>query len=105
MNVWGGDECNRYKGTDSTVFPPEIQLEDGLWSYEPEFCMSLGAQYDRESSYQDVPTFRFALDFGDATTNDDLECYCRNPPEDCPRRGDYRCIQYLCLFIRPIEFR
>ncbi|KAG4077516.1 hypothetical protein HA402_002943 [Bradysia odoriphaga] len=86
MDVWGGDECNRYEGTDSTVFPPDIQKENGLWSFEPEICMSIGAHYDRESNYHGVPTIRFALDFGDARENKDLECFCGDPPTDCPRR-------------------
>lgn len=89
MDVWGGDDCNRYKGTDSTVFPSDIREEDGLWIFEPNVCMSVRAHYERESNYQGAPTIRFALDFGDATKNKDLECYCEDPPKDCPRWGSF----------------
>lgn len=88
MEVWDGDECNRYKGTDSTIFPPAIKKEDGLWLYEPDLCLSIGTQYESESSYRGVPTLRFGLDFGDAGKNEKLQCYCSEAPTDCPRRGN-----------------
>lgn len=88
MEEWGGDECNQYKGTDSTIFPPNLNKEDGLWAYEPSFCLSIGANYERESNYRDIPAIRFGLDFGDATKNEKLQCYCSEPPKDCPRQGN-----------------
>lgn len=35
MSVWDDDECNQYVGTDQSVFPPYMNLNDGLWAYEP----------------------------------------------------------------------
>lgn len=88
MDVWGGDECNQYKGTDSTIFPREVSKEEGLWAYEPDVCLSIGAHYEKESNYNGVPTIRFGLDFGDVRENEKLQCYCPDPPTDCPRRGN-----------------
>lgn len=31
MSVWNKDECNEYVGTDSTVFPPYMDVNDGIW--------------------------------------------------------------------------
>ncbi len=98
MEVWDGDECNKFKGTDSTVFPPSIKKENGLWSYEPDMCLSYGAQYESESSYQGVSTLRFGLDLGDFKENRNLQCYCSDPPNDCPRRGNVRGKSYHKIF-------
>lgn len=88
MEQWDGEECNEYKGTDSTIFPPGLTKEDTLWAYEPNVCMSIGANYERDSNYLGIPTIRFGLDFGDARKNEKLHCYCYDPPTDCPRQGN-----------------
>lgn len=93
MDTWGGDECNQYHGTDSTIFPPGLKKEDGLWAYEPSMCLSIGAHYERDSNFQGIPTIRFGLDFGDARTNPKLQCFCMDPPHDCPRKGTFNLFQ------------
>ncbi|XP_031624944.1 sensory neuron membrane protein 1-like [Contarinia nasturtii] len=41
MDYWEGDECNQYTGTDSTIFPPYMDVNDGIIAYEPSICRSL----------------------------------------------------------------
>lgn len=64
LSVWDGDECNRLRGTDSTIFPPFLEPDDGLWTYTPDICMSLKAHYVRKSTYAGLPTSIYSINFG-----------------------------------------
>ncbi|XP_055374670.1 sensory neuron membrane protein 1-like [Condylostylus longicornis] len=86
--TWGeGGECNKYKGTDSTIFPPFLKKEDGLWAFAADLCISLGAYYERPSSFMGIKTLRYTIDFGDLKNEPEKHCYCTNPPDGCPPKG------------------
>lgn len=66
MDIYDGDECNKYVGTDSTIFPPFLTKKDQLWAWSPDICRSLGAFYAGKSKYAGLPMSFFKMDFGDA---------------------------------------
>lgn len=126
MSVWDEDECNQYVGTDQTIFPPYMDLNDGIWAYEPSnlkdllysngeteylifslfqgICRSLGIEYTGKSSkYKGIPVKVFEMDIGSEVNN--KECFCRDPPDECPKKGTFdlfKCVGAPCkLFIFP----
>lgn len=64
VEAWDG-ECKKIIGTDSTIFAPFHKKEDVLFAFASDLCRSLGASYERPSSYNSIPTGFYSIDFGD----------------------------------------
>lgn len=88
MDVWFGDECNQYQGTDSTIFPPFTKTGGDIWAFEPQLCRSMPVVYKGRSKYQGIKTSFYSLDFGDIPNDPKLQCLCRDP-EKCPVKGTF----------------
>ncbi|XP_037942188.1 sensory neuron membrane protein 1-like [Teleopsis dalmanni] len=87
LSVWDGDECNRFRGTDSTIFAPLMSPKDGLWSFSGDLCRSLGPKFQRKVKYDGIPAYRYTMDFGDVKNELENHCFCNKYPDDCPAKG------------------
>lgn len=111
MDYYDEDECNTYVGTDSTVFPAFLPLDEGTYirfffikfpkfdffsfagafAFEPSICRSLGLTFQKKMKANGLPVYRFELDMGE-----DLnvkKCFCRDE-DNCPAKGSidlFRC--------------
>lgn len=84
-DMWKGEECNQYVGTDSTIFPPYMNETDGIWAYEAAICRSMQAHFVGKSEYMGIETSDFELDIG--SPENSKECFCRGPGK-CPKKGN-----------------
>lgn len=95
MEFWEGDECNQFRGTDSTIFPPYTKTGDDIWAFEPQVCRSMNIKYEKRSKYAGIRTSHYAGNFGDIANDPHLQCFCRDPPDVCPAKGTfdlYHCV-------------
>ncbi|CAD1478955.1 unnamed protein product [Heterotrigona itama] len=79
LDLWAGDECNTFNGTDSTIFAPLLTEEDDIVSFSPDICRSLGARFSHKSKIKGVNTYHYTADLGDMSTNPMEKCFCPTP--------------------------
>lgn len=85
MSVWSGSPCNDFRGTDGSIFPPFLTKDKEVWAYFPDICRSIGAYYVEPSTVQGFETLHYTADFGDSSTNKDMECLCLEPEGCLPK--------------------
>lgn len=86
MESWYDDECNKFFGSDGTIYPPFRKKEDGFSLFIPQMCRAFNAKFDRRSKYAKIKGNRFLVDLGTSETPDP-KCYCRE--DHCPMEGTF----------------
>lgn len=86
IDVWPTEDCNKFDGTDGTIFPPLLGAEEGLISFSPELCRSFGADFDSNTFYAGIPVRKYTADLGDMSTDPPSKCYCYTNTT-CLKRG------------------
>lgn len=87
IDNWDGDDCNQIHGTDSTIFHPHLKKTDKLHAFTPDICRSMAPSFMEKSKHAGVPTARFALNVGVNPNDTRTNCFCEDPPDDCPLPG------------------
>jgi hypothetical protein len=44
LTIWSADTCNKFMGSDSTIFPPFLTPHDSVAAFTPEICRCVPAQ-------------------------------------------------------------
>jgi len=93
LNDWFGDKCNEIRGTEGSVFKPNIQQGDTLDILELDFCRSMSLKYVGPATFKSIPTSLFGpLDsfLADPRQYKDNLCFCKDPgpkAENCLKKG------------------
>ncbi|XP_054163071.1 platelet glycoprotein 4-like [Oppia nitens] len=90
-DVLDSEDCNKLRGTDAELFKPFIDKDDVLYVYEPQICRTVYFKYWKESSVQDIDTYRFRIPqeyYASPLKVKGNMCYCikeRKDNKECDR--------------------
>lgn len=87
LDVWEGEECNEIRGTEGTVFPPYLNVGSDVYAFSPALCRSVPITYVKKTKKAGIPTYEYTLDFPDPLQHEELQCFCRDPPEGKKTQG------------------
>merc|ERR1712173_297002 len=61
LDLWQTDDCNRIRGTDGSIFHPDISRDDTLYIFNMNLCQSLPIVYQKDVMHHGMNTYRFVL--------------------------------------------
>ena len=86
QTIWSGDDCNKFNGTDSTIFHAYLYSNEDLVSFAPDLCRSMGIPFEKKSKVKGIHTNRYSGDLGDTSTQPELKCFCETE-DTCLKQG------------------
>ncbi|KAL3270736.1 hypothetical protein HHI36_021261 [Cryptolaemus montrouzieri] len=82
------DKCNSLKGSDGSIFPPDITKNTTLYVYDKDLCRTLPLVYVKDIVGSDnIPGYRFSPPknvFGSVEENPENDCFCPHGPPCTP---------------------
>ena len=58
LDFWEGDSCNAIRGTDGSLFHPEVNINETLYIFNRDLCQSLPLVFQGETEHHGMTTFR-----------------------------------------------
>ena len=58
LDYWGKGECNAIRGTDGSLFHPEVAKNETLYIFNKDLCQSLPLIFQEEVMHHGINTFR-----------------------------------------------
>jgi len=83
LDYWGSCYSNAIKGTDGTIFHPNIDPKETLFMFVGDLCRSIYATKTAETDVKGIKTYLFEPPndvFADAADNPDNEGFCEPKP-------------------------
>lgn len=79
LPMWNGESCNAIKGTDGSIFHPELSRNETLFIFNRDLCQSLPLVFQKEVTVDGLPGYRFVPPsdvFARPEDNPDNSCFC-----------------------------
>ena len=58
LDFWEGDSCNAIRGTDGSLFHPEVNINETLYIFNRDLCQSLPLVFQGETEHHGMTTYR-----------------------------------------------
>ncbi|CAH0548831.1 unnamed protein product [Brassicogethes aeneus] len=93
LHHWSTDECNSYKGTDGTTFPPKIIKDKRQVNFFiKQFCRAIPMNYEKEVTILNgkIPAYKYTIPSEVFETSDvvpENQCFCDMKTSECPKKG------------------
>uniref|UniRef100_T1IC90 Sensory neuron membrane protein 1 n=1 Tax=Rhodnius prolixus TaxID=13249 RepID=T1IC90_RHOPR len=86
-SMWLEGDCNRFAGTDATIFPPFRRPDNNsVVAYSTDVCRSIFGTYEGDGEYRGIQGHKYVFSLGDTRKNRKDSCYCLRD-DACPKKG------------------
>jgi len=79
LDFWTTEDCNTIRGTDGSIFHPDINRNETLYIFNMNLCQSLPLVYQQDVVHNEINTYRFVPPsnvFGSPEENSRNQCFC-----------------------------